>query len=410
MAISVAATGSSTTTVSRSPAITFSSYTPATGDIVVFFAATLNASAVSTNPTGWTNPLGSGVTVTSDSNTQVCVYRAVTTGEVTGGTTAYTATNLWNAAQSGNANGVVLRGVDSTTPVDSANSAFSSVDTATPHTLPALTGANLSTNSLVVASVAKDGGGSYTTPSGWTQRIANINNFAHYTYTRNTLTTAGTDITATNITPNVGDEYCSISVAFTEGVTIPVGSSSGAYTWSGSASGSTLPKASASGGYTFSGSATGDSPPNRGAASGSYTFAGAAAGVRPQKGNASGSYSFSGSASGAKTPVGAAHISYTFTGAAEGETLDSGYVSGTYGWSGDTFGKVINHGAASGSYGWVGRGWARLTHFSPDRVLVVVAEDRTTVVGPEDRVLIVLEDDRTITVPAEERGLTVGIP
>lgn len=217
MTVLVNAFGSAVTTASRSPAITFSNYKPRTNDVVAFFAASGTAAAAATAPTNWVlpTPATGANPVASDSHTYAFTYHVVTAAEETASTTTYTATNLWNATQTGNVVGLVLRGVDTTAVIDSLVSGFSSTNTATPHVFPALTGANLSTGSLVVGGVASDGLSTYTTPAGWMARTSFNTNQGNAVMTSLTATTSGTNVAATNVTPSVGDEYCAFTVAFT---------------------------------------------------------------------------------------------------------------------------------------------------------------------------------------------------
>jgi hypothetical protein len=201
-----------------SPAATFDGYTPQQDDVVVLCAGTtLLTSPGITVGSGWINPLGGNTIAASDAHSQCCVYHVVTAAEQSAVTTAYTATNLWNSNPGGSeTHGLVLRGVDPANIVDAAASAFSNVNTATPHMLAGLTGASLSTGSLVVSFVIKDQTGAYSAaPTGWTLQTTSNTTQGMAGLTRDALTTAGTDVTATAITPSAGDEYTSITVAFT---------------------------------------------------------------------------------------------------------------------------------------------------------------------------------------------------
>lgn len=222
MAITVPTGGTATGSAnSASPTVTFTGYTPATNDVVVFFialATNLAGTVMAGPPSGWVNadPAGGTTRVESDTCSMMAVYHAVTSGEASGGTTAYTATALIATAQNHEVSAVVLRGVDPTTRLDSSASGFSTANAATPHIFPALVGANLSTNSMVVGGVINDGTASYTTPGGWTLRATSATIIRSWCGTRDTLTTAGVAVAATNITPSVGDEYCAYTLAFTE--------------------------------------------------------------------------------------------------------------------------------------------------------------------------------------------------
>lgn len=202
---------------SRSPALTFASYTPQLNDVVVMFPSdSAGGVGVSAIPSGWVNPLGGTTRVISDSHQLLAIYHVVTSGEVSAVTTTYTGTNLFDSSAFGNVAGVVLRGVSTVTPIDSTGTAFDSTDTVTPHVLPGLTGTNLSTGSLVLSCVTKDGGGLYaSTPAGWTQLTNTNNGNGMWQGYLQAATVANVDVPATNITPSAGDEYAAITIAFT---------------------------------------------------------------------------------------------------------------------------------------------------------------------------------------------------
>lgn len=92
----------------RSPSATFTGYVPQTGDVVAFFCHTVSA-GVPTLPSGWQAP---GLFPSSTSFTQQILARPVSAGEVTGGTTTYTATNLSSTSITWYLCAVILRGVD----------------------------------------------------------------------------------------------------------------------------------------------------------------------------------------------------------------------------------------------------------------------------------------------------------
>lgn len=206
---------------SRSPSLAFTAaqWVPKENDVVVLVPSSTDTAAI-TLPSGWVNTLGGTTDVESDAHEECCVYHLVTAAEQSGGTTTYTATNLYDATETGNVVGCVVRGVDPASVIDSANSTFDSSNNVTPHVLASLTGTNLSTGSLVLSCVAKDGTGTYTTPTGWTQVQTQNTNQGKWLGVRNTLTTADTNVTATNITPSAGDEYVSITIALTK---VPAG-------------------------------------------------------------------------------------------------------------------------------------------------------------------------------------------
>lgn len=221
MAITIVASTVGDEAATTTATATFADYTPAENDVVVLF----RTSATNANPnvafpaSGWVNPLGEQTFVEpSDSSMSlVCVYHLVTAGEASGVTTTYACpTMLSGVGNDGHTFGVVLRGVDATSVVDAIGS-FAEAGTAATHTLPALAGADLSAGSTVVGFVTPDGLGTYTTPAGWTLLETSPGTYqGGVMLVRDTTTSAGVDIAATNITPSVSDEYCSISIAFTD--------------------------------------------------------------------------------------------------------------------------------------------------------------------------------------------------
>lgn len=205
----------STLSSSRSPGITFgANVNPLENDMVLFFPSSgATPPLPMTTPSGWVNV---ATVETSTVHQLCCFYHWVTAAEAAASTRIYTATNLYNANQAGNTAALLIRGVDTTTPIDLVSNVASAVSTTTPHTLPALTGTSLSNNSLVVGCVCKDGTGSYTTPSGWTLQVTVASSTQKCVYTRDALTVSGTNVSTTNVTPNAADEYASLNVALTK--------------------------------------------------------------------------------------------------------------------------------------------------------------------------------------------------
>jgi hypothetical protein len=205
----------SATTSQRGRSVTFNSadWIPQTGDVVVMFCAGLSAVTMTT-PAGWSNVLGGNTMVVSDANCLACVYREVTPTEISAGTMTYQAANIFDTATSGSKIGVVLRGVNLADPIDATGTAFNSGDTTTPHVLPGLSGASLSDNSLVISCVSNDATRTYTDLVGWGKIAAANTGSGAWAGLRNQPTTSGVDVSATNITPSTGDEFCAITVAF----------------------------------------------------------------------------------------------------------------------------------------------------------------------------------------------------
>lgn len=197
-------------TASRSPSLTFGT-APAADDVVVMWPSSTTTAQTITEPSGWSNPLGAGVDVESDSHQICCVYHVVTAAEAAGATTTFTATNLYGANTTGNVVGCVVRNCDPVDPLNIANSTFSSTNTVTPHVLAGLT--PTVTDGIMLSAVAKDATGAYSsTPAGWTQITTSNTNQGKWLGYQTALTTANSAISAVNITPSAGDEYASISV------------------------------------------------------------------------------------------------------------------------------------------------------------------------------------------------------
>jgi hypothetical protein len=200
------------------------SWTPAEDDVVVFFMASTTTLDVPVNaslPSGWVNCLADGAEQNSDAHGYGAIYHLVTAGEA-GGSTTFTATNALAAAETGNVIGVALRGVDPTTPIHKAASGFDNANTGTPDTLAALTGANQPTVSgcLVVRGLCQDSTATFSGPAGHTSVTSFNTNQGHEVFTRDAATTAGADVAATSVTPDAGDEDCSITIAFLPAVII----------------------------------------------------------------------------------------------------------------------------------------------------------------------------------------------
>ena len=214
------ASATSNPAITRGVAFDTTMWTPRLNDLVILFGAATTVATVATTPSGWINPLGSGVGVSSDSHTLAVMYHWVTGAEEAAGTLSYSAT-FWTASNTGNTIGVVLRGVDMNSTLDSIASAFNSGDTTTPHVLPGLTGTDVDTGSTVLSCVAKASTGTYTVPMGWGLGYATNSQQGTYLAVRNDLTTAGVNIANTNIVPSAGDEYASVTLALRGAPALP---------------------------------------------------------------------------------------------------------------------------------------------------------------------------------------------
>jgi hypothetical protein len=210
----VMTSASAAMTASRSPAVTFTGYTPQAFDVVVLYPRSPAVSAI-TVPTGWVNPLGGNAVASTGTDTLCCVYHLVTTAEASAATVTYTATNLFNANVTDTVQAVVVRGVDSASVVDAVATATGA--SVTPHVLAGLSGADLANGSLVISSLSSEGPRTYSAspPTDWTYvRNDATSEAGRAVLSRNTLTTANTNVSATNVTPSAADEYTSITVAF----------------------------------------------------------------------------------------------------------------------------------------------------------------------------------------------------
>jgi hypothetical protein len=203
-------------TAVNTPAVTIDGYDPLEGDVVVAWAASTSSATVNAIASGWVNVLGGTTSAgPGDGTVQVaCVYHVVTAGEETANTNSWSLTNLWNTPETGEVIAMVVRGADTTTVLDSANSAVDATVAPT-HVLAGLTGTNLSTGSLVLSAVFPDQFDTYAAaPTGWTSITASsATNQGGHVYRRDTLTLAGADVLPTNITPSAANEYASITIA-----------------------------------------------------------------------------------------------------------------------------------------------------------------------------------------------------
>lgn len=237
MAISHVISTSTSSSGGASPSCAFGgSYTPQLNDLVVaIYTSASTGITLSATPAGWVNPLGSTVDIETDAHETSIGYHFVTAGEVSAVTTTYTPTNWFSGAQTVGIVGVVLRGVDTTTPIDDIATTFDSTNTVTPHVIPGLTGANLGNNSMVVGFLSLDGTSTYTDPAGWTLCAKNsAGQQGRAAYRCNTLTTAGNNFASQNVTPSTGDEYIGIAIAFTDAA-ITLQPAGGSLTLTGSA-------------------------------------------------------------------------------------------------------------------------------------------------------------------------------
>lgn len=189
------------------------SWTPLEGDLVLAWMGSTSSVSAGSGASGWAD-VGTGPINPGDASMGMgCAYHVVTAGEQTAGTTSWDLTGYWAGAETGRWVVAVLRGADPTAPIDAAGS-WSTTDTPSTHVLAGLSGASLSTSSLVVSCVMSDGANATrTTPSGWTQVRQGTGNNSPWLGSLDALTSAGTDVAATNIATSAADEGISITVA-----------------------------------------------------------------------------------------------------------------------------------------------------------------------------------------------------
>lgn len=192
----VAQTATAAISGSRSPSVTFGS-APATGDLVVLFCGSTSTAAI-TIPSGWVNALGGTTDVESIGPHEMCaVYHFVTSGESGGATTTFTATNLYDNAETGSVLGLVVVGVDQSTPLIGTGTG---TGVAATHQLAAVTPSG--DNGLIVSGIAKSLATAYATaPSGWTALVTTTTNLGMAAEEYNSNPPSGVAVGPTDITP-----------------------------------------------------------------------------------------------------------------------------------------------------------------------------------------------------------------
>lgn len=198
-------TAAAAISASRSPSLTFA-VAPLAGDVIVIWPSSTTTAAI-TDPSGWVNVLGANTDIETDAHEQCCLYHVVTAAEAAASTVTFTATNLYDVAETGAVVGAVVRNVN----IADVLAGFQTADNSgavTPHLLSAVT-PDVS-GGLILSAVAKDTSGTYTTqPTDWTF-IATSTTQKLLRY--NILSTSGVAVGPTNITPSASDEYISITV------------------------------------------------------------------------------------------------------------------------------------------------------------------------------------------------------
>jgi len=207
-------TAARATSGDRSPSATFTSWTPALNDLVILFCSDNLQGRTIAIPSGWINPLGGTTDVESDAHEMCAVYHWVTQAEVDAVTMTYTATDLYDASvTTGRTSGIVLRGVDTTTPIDGSGT-WSITTNSTSHHFPAVVAGDVTfSNDLVVRAVAHDGTGAYTNPAAHTVSTNDTATQSMLVSTRDALTTAGVAVADTTVTQGTTGEGVGITLA-----------------------------------------------------------------------------------------------------------------------------------------------------------------------------------------------------
>lgn len=198
---------SSGTQVNIADPVVGATWTPQEGDYILVALQSPASDTTVSLPSGWDEIVP--IMDPGDlSMTTQALYHVVTSAEETAVTNTWTLTGLWGGSpRVTNYVLVVLRGING---IDSAASALQDT-TINPFALPSLSGANLSSNSVVVSMIIADSSSRYyVLPAGY-DSIAE--GFGGIAIIRQTLTSAGVDVSATNIYADRGDEFCAITVA-----------------------------------------------------------------------------------------------------------------------------------------------------------------------------------------------------
>lgn len=144
-----------------------------------------------------------------------------------------------------------------------------------------------------------------------------------------------------------------VTLSTTYDLTAPKGTGSGAWTFTGAATGRRTPQASGAGGWVFTGTAAGKRAP-RASAVGGWAFAGTATGRKASKGAGSGGWVFTGSATGTTKHAGTATSAWAFAGTAAGTTRRAGVAAGQWTFTAAATALVRRAGTGTGSLAYSG--------------------------------------------------------
>ncbi len=215
MALTIVATNAGAETGSPSPTIS-APWTPLENDAVFVFLASPASDTSVAVPPGWAELVPGIVVDPADTSMSMLGFvHLVTQSEEQATTTSWPLTNCWGGSpRAVDWVVVVVRGGNPASIIDAAAAGFQAT-TGTPFVLPGLSGADLSTGSLVLSALFADAPTrTYTTPSGWSLVATAPGVYSGgAAYSRDAATVVNTDVLATDIVPDAGDEYCAITVA-----------------------------------------------------------------------------------------------------------------------------------------------------------------------------------------------------
>lgn len=162
---------------------------------------------------GWSNPLGSGGSISVDNTMVGAMQHRVTAAEQEAGTTTFLANLFTNASWGGQAF-LILRGVSKDTPIAAINTVVGSTATTT-HTTAPLPGASVPDDGLVFAAVFGVGNPAYTNPlDTWgTLGTSNVDQSV-WAGKLNKLTTAGVTVPSRNLTVSTPTKYLAVTICF----------------------------------------------------------------------------------------------------------------------------------------------------------------------------------------------------
>lgn len=195
------------------------SWIPKAGEVILAFGASQGVNTVANAPAGWVNALGANVGVSSASTTLAVFYHIVTPAEALAGTVSYVISNMFGTPANGDGSMIVVSGLDVNNPIDAFGTASGVASTT--HVLPALSGASLSKDSMVISCVCSLNKNTYTVPVGTGEAGASNAYQGLWVGLYDDFTVEGTNVAAKNITAANSDVYAAITLALAAPVVIP---------------------------------------------------------------------------------------------------------------------------------------------------------------------------------------------